>query len=267
MTSSGRRNDAVVMRLGGVPVALEPGRWPKAGAPRVVGVHLGVSDRAILSDDITSGHRQGPTVLAVELRTVFRAERLLNLTQIVRQSPAHAELSGDLPAMVAEDREPKSVLPLRFAAIGTVCCEIATSAALRDLISDRASSSALRSKLQNGHQAPPETSPRAALLRAAPWKEQVAVSIQEGDPWGDVPNLQRAIRAPDAISSPTERCRASTAAGGARRVSNSNLSASSLPCSGRPDCAIFGPVFPGRRIELLLLGSATSLAWYPNELF
>jgi hypothetical protein len=64
------------------------------GPTGVVGVHLGVSDRTILRDDITGGHRQSPTVLAVELRQV-RTKRFLDLAQIVGQSPAHAELSGN----------------------------------------------------------------------------------------------------------------------------------------------------------------------------
>ena len=118
MTSSGRRNDDTVRRDLPAPQLLQNRKHGRRlGAPRVVGVHLGVSDRTVWGDDVTSGHRQRPTVLAVKLRQV-RTERLLHLTQIVRQSPAHAELSGDFPAMVAEDREPQSVLPLRFAAIG-----------------------------------------------------------------------------------------------------------------------------------------------------
>ena len=84
------------------------------GPMSVVGVHLGVSDRTILRDDITGGHRQSPSVLPIELRQV-RTKRFLDLAQIVGQSPAHAELSGNFATVIAQDRELEPILPLRFA--------------------------------------------------------------------------------------------------------------------------------------------------------
>ena len=164
----------------------------EARAAGCSGVHFGVSDRSILRDDITGGHRQGPTVLAVKLHQV-RAERFVDLPQIVRQSPAHVELSGDFPAMIAQNREPEPVLPLRFAAIW------------RRLFRDRDQARTARLDFRTGffQRAQVEVAirtPGAAIEsdHERPFCEQrlgrygIAVRIRKGELWRDVPGFQRA---------------------------------------------------------------------------
>lgn len=61
--------------------------------------------------------------------------------------------------------------------------------------------------------------------------------VREGELRRDISDVQCSMGCADAISSSTERCRSATAAGGAGRVSNSNLNASNVPCSDRPGSA------------------------------
>jgi hypothetical protein len=65
-----------------------------------------------------------------------------------------------------------------------------------------------------------------------------AINVRKGELRRNVARFQRPVLSARSDQFVGGRWRASTAAGGARLVSNSNLSASSLPCSGRPDFEI-----------------------------
>src|ERR1700733_5578240 len=78
---------------------------------RVIRIDLGIGDDIVLTNDVASRRRQGPTVLAIELREVS-AELTVNLAQIFWRSPANAELCGDRSPLIAQDRETERVLAL-----------------------------------------------------------------------------------------------------------------------------------------------------------
>ena len=76
----------------------------RLGTMRVVWIHFGIEDQAVLSDDIAGRHRQGPTRVVVE-RGQIVLELLVEFDQIVGQLKAQAERGADLALRVRQDRE------------------------------------------------------------------------------------------------------------------------------------------------------------------
>src|SRR5882724_12611773 len=83
---------------------------------RIVGVDLAIDDIAILTDHVTSRHRQCPTIVAVEAgeRT---SEPCVNLSHTLRYHPTQTESRSDFAAAIAQDGKGQIILSLRFSTV------------------------------------------------------------------------------------------------------------------------------------------------------
>jgi hypothetical protein len=83
---------------------------------RVIGIHFGVEDRAVLTDHVASRHRKCPARIVVE-RGQIVLETLVKLDQIVGQLETQAEGGADLALCIRQNPKRELVLAQRLAAV------------------------------------------------------------------------------------------------------------------------------------------------------
>lgn len=86
-------------------------------ALRIIGVYLRRDNGAFLIDHVSSWHRQGPAIVAIDVGQVIFEDLEIYLPEIARECPAQAEPRGDFIGRVGQYWESQAIVPARFAAV------------------------------------------------------------------------------------------------------------------------------------------------------